>query len=171
VTRLRIATADDTDALAAVHVASWQAAYRGLLPDEYLDGLTAASRREIWARTLSATEWPARGTLLAETDEGTVLGFASVCPTRDGDGDGAGEVSGIYVHPSSWGAGVGRQLMDGAVVALRSAGFRQATLWVLEGNVRARDFYARTGWAADGARKDDVVAGVPVTEVRYRRNL
>ena len=50
-------------------------------------------------------------------------------------------------------------------------GFRAATLWVLRGNERARRFYERAGWTVDGARKDDVVAGVPVTEVRYRRDL
>jgi hypothetical protein len=44
-------------------------------------------------------------------------------------------------------------------------------LWVLEGNARARHFYECAGWAVDGARKDDVVAGVPVGEIRYRRDL
>jgi hypothetical protein len=63
------------------------------------------------------------------------------------------------------GVWVGRQLMD------RAVGFRHAVLWVLEGNTQARSFYARTGWAADGARKADVLAGVLVTEFRYRRNL
>jgi RimJ/RimL family protein N-acetyltransferase len=58
-----------------------------------------------------------------------------------------------------------------AVDGLRQARFTTATLWVLEGNGRARRFYERAGWAPDGTHKDDVLAGTPIREVRYRRSL
>ena len=61
--------------------------------------------------------------------------------------------------------------MSAAVDRLRSDGFRSATLWVLRDNERARRFYERAEWSVDGVQKGDVVAGVPVTEVRYRRHL
>ena len=38
---LRPAEPDDAMEVARVHVRSWQAGYRGLLPDAYLDGLRA----------------------------------------------------------------------------------------------------------------------------------
>ena len=38
---LRPAEPGDASAVALVHVRSWQAGYRNLLPDEYLDGLRA----------------------------------------------------------------------------------------------------------------------------------
>lgn len=44
--RLRRAEPTDNDAVATVHVRSWQAAYRGLLPDAYLDGLNASDRAD-----------------------------------------------------------------------------------------------------------------------------
>jgi hypothetical protein len=44
-------------------------------------------------------------------------------------------------------------------------------LWVLESNARARRFYARAGFTADGSAKQEDIAGSPVTEVRYRRPL
>jgi RimJ/RimL family protein N-acetyltransferase len=42
---------------------------------------------------------------------------------------------------------------------------------VLESNARARRFYDRAGWTADGSAKQEEIAGSPVTEVRYRRPL
>jgi len=54
---------------------------------------------------------------------------------------------------------------------LRPAGFADVTLWVLEGNTRARRFYELAGWIPDGAEKDDDMAGTTIREVRYRREL
>jgi hypothetical protein len=43
------------------------------------------------------------------------------------------------------------------------AGYTAATLWVIDGNRRARRFYAAAGWSVDGATKEAVIADVPVT--------
>jgi hypothetical protein len=45
----RIATVDDAAAVAAVHVRSWQDAYRGIFPDAYLDGLSVERRSNVWS--------------------------------------------------------------------------------------------------------------------------
>ena len=166
--RLRTATVDDALAVAAVHVAAWQVAYRGLLPEACLAALTPDARRTTWEQTLAHGEWPLRVTLVAESAD-AVLGFVSFYPSRDDDATVVtGEVAAVYVHPRHWRSGIGSLLLDGAVSALRSSGCREATLWVLERNGGARSFYVQAGWSADGGRKDVVVAGVPVTEVRYR---
>ncbi|MGZ4541139.1 MAG: N-acetyltransferase family protein [Blastococcus sp.] len=170
--RIRPATIDDAHALAAVHIASCQGAYRGLLPDDYLDGLRVDRWQARWEQSLTANAWPVRGALLAESGGGETVGFVDLVPSRDGDAAAAtGEVTSLYVVPEHWGAGIGRALMTGAVDRLREAGFAQATLWVLRDNTRARRFYELAGWATDGTQKDAVVAGVPVTEIRYRRGL
>jgi L-amino acid N-acyltransferase YncA len=164
---VRPAVPDDVATIAEVHVGTWQAAYRGVLPAAFLDALGPERSRGAWAR---AVQRP--GVLVAEQD-GAVVGFVHTVPSRDDDADPAvvGEVTSIYVRPGAWGTGAGRALMAAAVDALRGAGFREATLWVLAENPRARRFYAAAGWAEDGATKDDVVGGAPVTEVRYRRAL
>jgi ribosomal protein S18 acetylase RimI-like enzyme len=73
--------------------------------------------------------------------------------------------------PVAWGIGAGRQLMTAALDVLAAAGYRQATLWVLDSNWRARRFYHAGGWQADGTVKTDDTRGFPLTEVRYRRLL
>ena len=59
--------------------------------------------------------------------------------------------------------------MDAALNGLRQAGDTQATLWVLDTNARARQFYEAGGWAPDGETKQDDARGFSITEVRYRR--
>ncbi|MFI6927522.1 GNAT family N-acetyltransferase [Nonomuraea spiralis] len=170
--RIRQATSADAGAIAEVHVRSWQAAYRGLVPQDHLDGMNAAARRPAWERWLARTAWPREGTLVAEAD-GQVVGFTGLLPARDEDEDGASvaEVATIYLVPESWGQGIGRALMDAAVAALTRAGYRQAVLWVLDANVRARRFYEAAGWHDDGVVKDDDSRGFVLTEVRYRYPL
>jgi len=170
--RIRKATVADAAAIAAVHVRSWQAAYRGLLPREFLDGLDTARRQEGWARGLAADEWPRAGVLVAEQDD-QVRGFVGVGPARDAGADPAhvAELAAIYLLPEAWGQGMGRLLMARAVEAMTSAGYQRASLWVLDTNARARRFYEAAGWHADGASKTDSSWGVPLSEVRYQISL
>jgi ribosomal protein S18 acetylase RimI-like enzyme len=51
----------------------------------------------------------------------------------------------VYVDPGRWGHGIGTALYDVAMADL-AARFSEATLWVLEGNVRARGWYNRLGF-------------------------
>jgi GNAT superfamily N-acetyltransferase len=169
---VRVARAADARAIAVVHVRSWQAAYRGLLPQDYLDGLDPGQRVPRWAAMLGQADWPRHAVLVAE-EAGEVVGFARISPVRDEDLDPAavGEVTAIYLLPRVWGAGLGRELMGTARAGLREAGFREAALWVLDTNERARRFYQADGWQPDGAAKVEELAGATLSELRYRRPL
>jgi ribosomal protein S18 acetylase RimI-like enzyme len=169
---VRDARPADAEQIADVHVRSWQAAYHGLLPQEYLDRLDPADRLPRWRRTLDETDRTAGGVLVAVAD-GEVCGAAWFGPSCDPDADPeqVGELAGIYLLAEAWGQGLGRSLMATATERLAAAGYAQATLWVLESNARARRFYRRAGWTEDGAVKQDDRLGFPITEVRYRRRL
>ena len=170
---VRVATADDAAAIALVHVRSWQVAYRGQLPDEVLDNLSVEQRTRFWAEGWWSLDPTRRLLLVAERDD-AILGFVGVGPSRDDDaGAATGEVYAIYADPDAWGQGVGRRLMQRALDELRSAGFTDATLWVLESNGRARRFYEIGGWQTNGGRRTEQLrdGGVDVVEVRFRRDL
>jgi GNAT superfamily N-acetyltransferase len=98
-----------------------------------------------------------------------VVGFASHGPCRD-EPD-SGELFTIYVRPEAWSAGIGRALMNETLTRLRSHGFEQAVLWVLEDNPRTRQFYELGGWHVDGGVKQEEWLGALVREVRYRIDL
>jgi ribosomal protein S18 acetylase RimI-like enzyme len=137
--RVRDARAGDAAGMATVHVESWRGAYRGLIPQQVLDGLDVSARTGLWTRVLERTD-PARGAVLVAEDGGEVIGFAHVGPTRDADDDPerTGELTSIYLLPRAWGRGAGRALMAEAVARLSAFGYADATLWVLDTNERAR---------------------------------
>jgi GNAT superfamily N-acetyltransferase len=172
VTVVRSAGVEDAGSIGEVHVRSWQGAYRGLIPQEYLDGLDPQQSARTWVRIIGSLERPRAGVLIAE-DAGEVLGFASFGPTRDEGEDPlrTGEVTAIYLDPAAWSAGSGRALMSGALERLASAGYQQATLWVLDTNARARRFYQAAGFEPDGAEKQDDRGSFVLRELRYRRPL
>jgi hypothetical protein len=71
---VRPARAEDAGQIALVHVRSWQGAYRGLIPQAFLDGLDVAERTRTWERALAETDNPRAGVLVAD-DGGNVVGF------------------------------------------------------------------------------------------------
>ena len=171
----RVADVGDAAGITAVHITSWQAGYRDLLPQTFLDALsepaTIEQRTAQWAGSLES----GRRVIVAEDARGQVVAFAITMASRDDDaGASVGEIPAIYCHPDAWGAGYGRAVHDGALAELAGAGYDEVTLWVLASNERARAFYARQGWQVDagpGGVKQDQVAGAAVEEVRYRRAL
>lgn len=168
--RIREALEQDARAIAAVHVRSWQDAYRGQLTDEYLDGLTVEDRLEQHRRSLAE---PREGwrTWVVE-DDGAPVGFAVTGPSEDADAnDRTAEIYAIYLEPDKVGTGVGRRLFEHAIEDLRSRGFDAATLWVLETNARARRFYEVAGWQTDGTVTSERVDCEMRPTVRYRIDL
>ncbi len=165
---LRLAEPEDAPAVARVHVRAWQAAYRGLLPDGYLDGLRPEDRAGRYTLDARGRDEPV--TIVA-VDSGGVRGFATTSPSRDPDVSDHGELCALHVDPDAWGRGLGRALITAARERLVSLGFHEAILWVLRGNARAERFYRVDGWAPDGAGRAQPIWGTIVDEVRYRRAL
>lgn len=165
---IRAAQPSDADAVARVHVRAWQVGYRGLLPDAYLDGLRPEDRARRY--TFEGRDPSAPQTLVALEGD-TLLGFATISTAPKTDLAGVAELSALHVNPDAWGRGVGTALIDAARARLVSLGFTEAFLWLLADNVRAERFYRRDGWAPDGTRRSDVVWGIQVDEIRFRRAL
>ncbi|MEU9911120.1 GNAT family N-acetyltransferase [Streptomyces sp. NPDC051001] len=163
-------TLADCDRVAEIRVRGWQSAYRGLMPQRYLDALSvredAERRRERLRRSDGSVV-----NLVAEQD-GELFGWAAHGPYREGEvRTGDAELYAIYVDPGRYGAGIGHALLQESVRRCTAAGHDRMYLWVLKGNVRARAFYERAGFWPDGAEEPFEVDGVPVPEVRYTRGL
>ena len=165
---LRPAVPADVMAVARVHVRAWQAAYRGLMPEDYLAGLRAEDRAQ---RYDFANQDPARPRTLVAVEADTVLGFATTSPARDEDAAGQGELCALYVEPDCWGRGIGVALAAAARGDLYRLGFRKAVLWVAAGNARAERFYRADGWSRDDSHRARQIGNVIVDTVRYNRVL
>jgi GNAT superfamily N-acetyltransferase len=166
---IRAALPADAPGVAHVHVASWRAAYVGIVPQPILDRLSVDRRQAFWERRLAD---PGETRTFVAVREGRIVGFAGTGRPADPEhGPDTAELETIYLLPDAWRSGLGRLLMARAIDELAGPGFSSAILWVLTDNVRGRRFYEALGWRADGAVKMLDFDGMPVEEMRYRLDL
>ncbi len=164
----------DIDAVADVHVSSWRFAYAGLIPQPYLDGLSVEGNAERRRARFAVGDERVEN-LVAEDAAGEVVGWACLGPYRDDEGVGGmerdGEMYALYLRPGHIGHGIGHLLTEAVTRRAAERGFLWLRLWVLEGNERARRFYERAGFSADGGAEPFTVDGVDVPEIRYAKRL
>ncbi|MFF4488920.1 GNAT family N-acetyltransferase [Streptomyces sp. NPDC001544] len=161
-------TLADCDRVAEIRIGGWQTAYRGLMPQSYLDALSVARDAERLRARFRQRDGRLVN-LVAERD-GEVLGWAALGPYREGETyTDDGELYAIYVDSRHCGTGIGRALLQESLRRCAAAGRPRMFLWVLKENAPARRFYERAGFRADGAEEPFEVDGVEVPEVRYVR--
>jgi ribosomal protein S18 acetylase RimI-like enzyme len=159
----------DAPNVAQVHVQAWQAAYRGVVPDAYLDSVSIEKREVVWRESIK------RGIpelWVADIHLG-IVGWVAFGPSRDSDAEaGAGELEAIYVAPEHWATGIGRALWLVARRRLMELGFSSATLWVLADNARAIRFYRAAGFQPNLASQKEIsLGGKSLREVRYEMSF
>ncbi len=130
----------EADETARLYVRSWQAGYKGLLPQYYLDLLSP----ERWKDSFAGLP----GSFVL-TEGGVIAGHSCARPAADEKMPGWGEVYTLYVLPEYWGRGFGTALLDNSVRWLKNQGFDRIYLWRWDGNVRARRLYEKYGLHAD----------------------
>ena len=166
--QIRTATTEDAPRLAAVHLASWKAAYTTVFPDRVLEKLSVRDFEASWSANLGNPDRVNLVGILA----GQIVGFAALGPCQD-DAAGSlttGELYGLYLHPAHWRRGHGTVLFTRALKQLDAFGYRYVVVWVLEGNLSGRHFYEQAGFELEpGRRKISDVLGTSAAELRYRR--
>ena len=160
---VRRATIADAAGIAEIDVLAWQHAYRGVLTDEYLDGLSIAYKLAQWTGRLE----PGQLEEFVAEDSRRVIGWVTLGATRDNDvPPGTGEIYGVNVLPSNWSMGAGGALCRFAKHRLAELGFSRVTLWVLAANERALRFYEHLGFSV-GPQALIEIGGRSVPKVRY----
>lgn len=163
---LRHAIVSDARAIAIVHVSSWQAIYRGHIPDKVLDNLSIPDREKLWKTLLEN-----KASVLVLEENNNLIGFISFCPSRDHDVNPVtvAEISAIYLNPESWRKGLGKLLCNTAIDELRKSGYTEVNLWVLDDNQQAKQFYEKMGFMKSSDIKIDKREGYILREIRYRK--
>lgn len=173
---VRIAARDDVPAIAGIHVRAWQRAYRGIMPDDFLDALAPEQRYARWEADVSAPDGAMTVIVAEDRLTGRLLGFCSVCPQRhltpgDAAQPPAAELYTMYVDGDKLGRGIGRRLMAAAEERMRAMGFIRGVLWMLADNAPARAFYERMGWRPDGETRSVRYGDRLVAEMRLAKAL
>ncbi len=160
---IRPALTRDADGIARVHVETWQSAYAGLVPNDYLARMTVGRSSAQWHRA-AAQASKGSDLVVAEIDE-EIVGFVSFGPSRSKDLPYSGEVFALYITVDWQGQGLGRRLLTTAFEALATEKHRGAFVWVLAENP-SRFFYQAMGGEQAGERMEKF-AGVDLEELAY----
>lgn len=156
----KVTPADDFAALSRIYALSWKTAYKGIIPQQYLDELSETR----WADILSSGSWDS---FVAIVDDGKYIGTSSISPAREEAMHGWGEIISIYLLPDYFKKGYGKLLLDAAVSELAKSGYDKIYLWVLENNANAKTFYEKNGFSPTSDKMPINIGGKDLIEMRY----
>lgn len=169
--------------MSLLHALGWRAAYRNMIPADYL-AREITDRR--WVPVFQknyadgrcyglvlyqgdipvccATYGPAR--VEAEDNGGTICTFSSPDLAQ------YGELVSLYGHPEYWGEGYGSMVMEEILRRFQAQGCPGCFLYVLRENNRARRFYQKHGFSWDGHSVEvPLTSDTRLTDLRYVRNF
>ena len=142
---IRVATEADLQAVAQIHVASWQDAYNGVIPDALLADRSVEGSLSGWRWTFA--KYPANITV-AISQDGVIQGFCCAGPVVDAIRSSSFEfeIYGLHVSPNSRQQGVGATLVrDAFARAKYREEMNSAIVWTLRDLRLSRRFYEREG--------------------------
>ncbi|MBR6115064.1 MAG: GNAT family N-acetyltransferase [Oscillospiraceae bacterium] len=154
-----LTASDDRKAISRIYEESWRSAYRGIIPQDYLDAIPEGR----WAGSADIPGWHT----MVCVENGAFIGTSSFCRSRFDRYPDAGEVISIYLLPEYTGRGYGGELLNAVLGELHRQGFKDVFLWVLEENTRARRFYEKNGFSCTDEYLDARIGGKALREVRY----
>lgn len=152
-------TIEDINQVRQIYILGWQNAFRGIVPQTYLD-------------TMNLDDWapPLNGAYVL-TDEKNILGTSSIAPARDNAFDGWGEIISIFILPHLISQGYGHQLFTFVKDKLLEQHYANLYLTVFEDNHRARKFYEKHDFSWNGERLALNVGGKDLIELRYQYSI
>lgn len=154
---------DDRNQISKIYEDSWRYAYRGIIPQGYLDKIPKGH----WSKNFDIPYW---NTVVCIYD-GKYIGTSSFCESRFENYKNLGEIISIYLLPEYIGLGYGKKLLDFVIAQLKEKGYNEVFLWVLEENETARNFYEKYGFKLDNDYLEDTIGGKKLKEVRYVLNI
>jgi ribosomal protein S18 acetylase RimI-like enzyme len=166
VVHIREALPGDVAGMAKVRVDTWQAAYKGIVPDVYLESLSYRSTAERWQESFWEHRDPGVAVFVAEYESGDIVGIAVCGPEQSQDPVYQGEIYVLYVLPQYQNQGIGRELVAACVQHLiQQLSFETMLIWVIAENPYRR-FYESLGgkWVREKTKE---IGGKMIAEVGY----
>ena len=166
---VRIAWADDAEAIAALQVRAWSEQYAGVLPAGSVPD-DPAPVAEAWRASLARSA-DARNRVLVALERNRVVGFAVTTPATDPDCDPVadGELAELVVVRAEQGKGHGSRLLQAVAETLEADRFTRAVTWAIAGDDARRAFLVGAGWAADSAHRELDVDGTGASTIKQVR--
>lgn len=160
---IRRATLDDVQDISRIHALSWKSAYKGIVPQAYLEEL----KEDFWVPAF--TDWIKDNVITVQivTDNGSLVGCVAYGRSRDKSLPNWGEIVSIYLVPQYFGKGFGNKLLESALLDLKKSDHESIYLWVLKDSHRARCFYEKNRFHRNNDECVCEIMGKQLTDIRY----
>jgi ribosomal protein S18 acetylase RimI-like enzyme len=129
---IRVASPEDIEGIARVHVDSWRSTYQGIISESFLSGLTLEKRKKNWSWTFNNLNKDEK--IFVAEDEGRIVGFSNGGKNRIDDPEYDGELYAIYILKEYQGKGIGKKLVEKVAASLMEKNYKAMMVWVLESN-------------------------------------
>nr|UWI51934.1 GNAT family N-acetyltransferase [Clostridioides difficile] len=160
---IRKAVIDDVEDISEIYAQSWKTAYKGIIPQDYLDNL----KNDFWVETFKDLIENNKITAKMVFDNKKSIGCIAYGNSRDDTLKDWGEIVSLYLLPQYFGKGVGNEIFQSAIDDMKLAGFSNIYLWVLEENQRARKFYEKHGFYCNNDIYTVKIMDKKINDIRY----
>lgn len=138
---IRRAIKGDITGIAKVHADSWKTTYKGIFPDEILENITYEQREKQW-KNIFQQEDNYQFRFVAETFDGTIIGFIDGGVERSGAYNCDGELYAIYILQTYQGMKIGQKLFQALLSECRINDMQSLLVWVVTNNP-SKKFYEK----------------------------
>jgi ribosomal protein S18 acetylase RimI-like enzyme len=163
---IREANHNDVAGMAKVRVETWQATYQGIVPDDFLAGLSIQSTSERWQKVFWENRKPDVAVFVAENERNDIVGIAICGPEENQDPIYHGEIYGLYVLPEYHNQGIGSGLVAACVQHfIQQLNVGTMLIWVIAENPYRRFYESLGGRLVREKTKE--IGGKMILEVGY----
>ena len=162
---IRLASINDAKSIAHIRVDGWKSAYKGMIPDSFLNTLDYDFEENRVKSRINKSDSEFTSDILVYEDAGKVLAYAYYGKSLDNAfPDYQSEVVALYVLPSKKGMGIGTKLMSEIKSILIKQGYSNMIVWCLKENHPSIKFYEHLGGFIKEEREFEI-DGIKVTEL------
>jgi ribosomal protein S18 acetylase RimI-like enzyme len=159
---VRKAQLSDLQEIALIHVKSWKSAFKGLMPERYINSYTLEDRNAEWLNVLGSGS---ESVIIVE-DNNKLVGFLSYTENVD-----FLYLSKLYLCPSIYGQGVGGLLMKQMENESLAASIDLIRLYVLDNNQSAINFYLKQGFEFGDGFESEEFEGETIIDLLMTKRL
>ena len=145
--KIRRAIVSDATAIATINVNTWKVAYKGIIPQDYIDSRTIVDKIPNWAQRISNVKENKKEMFVAEISDqngSEIVGFAMGGRSFFEDFDIDGDLNAMYILPIYWKQGIGTLLFNAVVKSFLDLNYKTMVIWALKDN-SACNFYIKMG--------------------------
>lgn len=136
---IREANAEDIEPIASLYVMNWKKTYVGLLPDNFLNGLTVNEGIKKWQEYLNKE----KHRIFVAYENEKILGF-SACK-EDEELKNCLYLDSLHVSETSRGKGVGTKLINTVGSYAYIKGYEHMSICIVKGNDNTKRIYEKMG--------------------------